>query len=363
VVIYKYFYFHISDLEEVIESVKKLNVRLSPKFGRYSYTEINISSDDVIIGKYKKIGFVFDRTGSDKDPEFDFLKKVIVEVTVVDDTFHETRFAKLKVEEDGDLIKIDRESDVLFLDLIPATYSELIKAEILLNECNLLAELISKEETDIVSRVKNFSNEVKTGRVVELEKISFEVTEFQMEFFKKFMDFKNINEELFSAIVRFDAFSRKLGGWYLEKSVELKDYFESLRYFESKFEQTTFAVRDLYSLVSLRLDMLRNNEFLEMQKRTSSLQAAAAIIEFVAVFYYTFRIWDYFLPVNETPPQISFIILTAFTTSIVGYTEVISELIRGKRVTKSFLIVTFLLIIILCLMVYIPLLFSGAWGY
>lgn len=358
--VYQYFYFHMSNMEEVIGSIKKLNVQLSPKFYTYTHTEINISSDDVVIGKYGKIGFVLDRKGLEKDPEFEFLKKVIVEVATPDETFHKTRYAMLKAEEKGHLLKIDRESEELIFDLIPATYSELIKAEILLNECNLLAELISKEETDIINKVKNLSNEVKVSRVADLERISFEVTEFQMEFFKKFMDFKNINEDLFSAIVRYDAFSRKFGGWYLEKSAELKDLFESLRYFESKFEQTNIAVRDLYSLVSLRLDMLRNSEFLEIQKRTSSLQAAAAIIEFVAVFYYTFRIWDHFLPIHDTPPQISFIILAAFTTSIVGYTEVIGELIREKKVTKSFCIVTLMLIIILFLMVYVPLLYSGS---
>ena len=157
----------------------------------------------------------------------------------------------------------------------------------------------------------------------------------------------------------FDIFARNFGGWFVEKASDFKDYFEKLKYFESKFEQTINGIRDLFTLVSLRLDMLRNKEYMNLQKRTSSLQAAA-VIEFVAVYYYTLRIWEHFLPVAKVPSIVSFLMLTAFTTSIVVYTETISEIIREKRVTRGFLIVTLLLIIILSLMVWYisPLLFQ-----
>jgi hypothetical protein len=159
--------------------------------------------------------------------------------------------------------------------------------------------------------------------------------------------------------MNFDVFARGIGGWFIEKSENFKDYFERLKYFESKFEQTLNGIRDLFTLASLKLDTLRNREYLELQKRTSSLQAAAAIIEFVAVYYYTMKIWEHFLPIETVPKILSFLMLTFFTTSIVVYTEALSELIRERRVTRGFVVVTFLLIIILFLMVYTPLIFSA----
>ncbi|MCD6494104.1 MAG: hypothetical protein J7K36_10000, partial [Archaeoglobaceae archaeon] len=96
-------------------------------------------------------------------------------------------------------------------------------------------------------------------------------------FFKKFIQYKDINEEIFTAITRFEAISRKMGDWFIEKKNELKDFLENLKYFESKFEQTLGVIRDLFSLISIRLDMLRNREYMEMQKKTSSLQAAAVV--------------------------------------------------------------------------------------
>jgi len=339
--------------------LKNSGILLRPKFDRYRYVEIVASNEDLLVGKFENIGFLFFR--KEEDIEYDFLKKVVVEVTSAAETFYESRMGRFAVEDDGRLLRIDREfDDELFTDFIPAMYIEIIKSEILLNECNLLADVISREETEIIKKVKRLSAEAgKSTEMSEIESFLEEVSGFQSEFFKKFMEFKDINEELFSAMMNFDVFARSFGGWFMEKSENFKDYFERLKYFESKFEQTLNGIRDLFTLASLKLDTLRNKEYLELQQRTSSLQAAAAIIEFVAVYYYTMKIWEHFLPIESVPNLLSFLMLTSFTTSIVIYTEALGELIRERKLTKGFVIVTFLLIIILFLMVYTPLIFSA----
>jgi hypothetical protein len=357
-VAYVYYFFHHDDMENVINVLKNSGISLKPKFDRHRYVEI-VASNSALIGKYKNIGFLF--FSREVEIEYDFLKKVTVEIAAANETFYDSRMGRYAVEDDGELLRIDREFDEeFFVDFIPAMYTEFIKSEILLNECNLLADVISREETEIIKRIKKLSAEAeKSTNMGEIESFLAEVSGFQTDFFKKFMEFKDVNEELFSAMMNFDVFARGIGGWFIEKSENFKDYFERLKYFESKFEQTLNGIRDLFTLASLKLDTLRNREYLELQKRTSSLQAAAAIIEFVAVYYYTMKIWEHFLPIETVPKILSFLMLTFFTTSIVVYTEALSELIRERRVTRGFVVVTFLLIIILFLMVYTPLIFSA----
>jgi len=354
-----YFYFNEDDMEEIINKLKKINIELRPRFTRYRHVELVASNEKFFIGKYGKICFLL--SDEEINIDYDFLKIVKIEISEPGETFYESRIGKYSVEEDGSLIKVEKEPEYEFLiDFIPAMYSGLIKSEIFVNECTLLASTVSKEETEIITEVTRLSEVAKKAEdVSELEEILSEVSTVQIDFFKKFMNFKDINEELFSSIMEYDVFARLLGGWFTEKVDELKDYFEKLKYFESKFEQTINGIRDLYTTVSLRLDMLRNREYLDLQRRTSSLQAAAVVIEFVAVYYYTMKIWEHFLPIEAVPGILSFLMLTSFTTSIVVYTEALSELIREKRITKGFVIVTFLLIIILFLMIYTPIIFSA----
>ena len=130
-----------------------------------------------------------------------------------------------------------------------------------------------------------------------------------------------------------------------------------MRNYESRFEQTLDGVRDALEVVHLRLEMFRSKENLELQKRTSALQAAAAIVEFVAVFYYTMKVWESFLPVKEMPPQISFLLLALFTTAVVIYTDVLAEFIRERKFNKKFLLFSITLLIILISMAVFPIYF------
>jgi len=358
---YVYLYFHSDDLDSVIEELKKAGVDLKLKFEKYRYTEILAANEDLVLGKYKNVAFII----SKKQIEItcDCLKKVTVEIAPADETFNEFKFGKFKIEdEDLTKIKLDTEFDKeLFYDLIPALQIELIKADILLKECNLQAEVLSRKESEIIREVSKLSERAKkSSDVSELETILSEVSTHHVDFFRKFMRFKDVNEEMFSSITEFEVISRNLGNWFSEKADELKDFHERLIYFESKFEQTLNGIRDLFTLVSLRLDMLRNREYLDLQRRTASLQAAAAVIEFVAVFYYTLKIWEYFMPIERMPAYISFTLLSIFTTSVVAFTEVFGELIRERKVSNRFVILAAILLVALLLMYYIPNLFSEA---
>lgn len=355
---YTYLFFHNDDMEDVINLLKDLNISLNTKFKKYRYTSAVASNDSIFLGKYKNIAYIV--STQELELDFEFLKEITVEVTDSKETFYESRLCNYSVEDNGSRIKVDRDDEELIYDFIPATEIEMIKAEILLNECNLQADVISKEETHIIGEVRKLSDSAKKASTVsELEDVLSQVSDLQVDFFKKFMNFKDLNEEMYSAVMSYDVLARNFGGWFSEIADDFKDYFEKLKYFESKFEQTINAVRDLFTLVSLRLDMLRNSEYLELQRRTSSLQAAAAVIEFVAVFYYTLQVWNYFLPVGGVHPVLSFSLLAIFTTSIVVYTEAISEVIREKEVKNKFIFMTLLLAVILLLMTIVPLIFSG----
>ncbi|AEA46656.1 hypothetical protein [Archaeoglobus veneficus] len=277
-----------------------------------------------------------------------------MEITQADESFNEFKFGKFKVEDES-RIKLDAEfSGELFYDLIPALQIEITKAEVLLKECNLQAEVISREESEIIKEVSKLSDMAKkSSEVSELESVLSEVSTIHVDFFRKFMHFKDISEELFSSITKLEVISRS-ADLFMEKTSELKEFFERLRYFESKFEQTLNGIRDLFTLISLRLDTLRNRENLDLQRRTASLQAAAAIIEFVAIFYYTLKTWDYFTPLENVPTSISFLLLLVFTTSVVAFTEVFGEWIRERRISKRFVVMAAVIVAVTFLMYCIP---------
>ncbi len=188
----------------------------------------------------------------------------------------------------------------------------------------------------------------------------FEISKLRVDFFRKFMKFKDVVENVFVSIVAAEHISNLMGGFAVEAVDEARRGVEVLHYYESKFQQTLSGVSDVLQVVSIRLDMLRNRETFELQKRTSSLQAAAAIIEFVAVYYYTPKIWESFLPVESMPKVVTFTLLAAFTTIVVIYTEAMGEYIRTRILSRKFAALTTALLLVLFLMVALPILFSAA---
>jgi len=277
---------HVLLPNEIIDGFKKSGIELKPKFGRYRHTEMIAADEDFIIGKYENIPFVVSK--KEIEIPFDCLDRVTIEITHADRTFDEFKFGKFKIE-DGNRIKLDVEfNKELFYDLIPALQIEILRAKTLLNECKLQAEAISEEESEIIGGLSSLSDAARNSNISDLEEILSEVSKVHVDFFRKFMHFKDVNDGAFSAVTSFEAISREVD-LFLDQASEIRESLEVLKYLESKFEQTLSGIRDLFTLVSLRLDTLQNREYLNLQKRTASLQAAAAVIEFVAVYYYTLK--------------------------------------------------------------------------
>jgi hypothetical protein len=357
-----YTFFHSDDLDSLVQELRNRGIVLRPVFKKFEFTEIFAGSDGLILGKHENVVF----TVSEEDIDFrtEYLEKMKVVLTKADDGFVEFRFGKYRIEEKEYIeLKLETEFDErLFHDLIPAQQIQYTKARIFAEQLSLQAEVMSKEETRIIKEVSILSDRAtECYDVSELEKILQEVSAIHMDFFRKFSQFKDVNEELFSAVIKMELLTDKIKGWYGEKIKELRDYHQSLIYFESKFEQTLNGVRDLFSLISLQLDMNRNRENIELQKRTSSLQAAAVVIEFVAVLYYSLKVWEYFVPIEVMPKWLSFLLLTSFTVSVVAYTEVLAGLVRKRYISTHFVIATLLVVTILILMYAVPsIIFSKA---
>ena len=347
-----YLIFTGEELEEVLSEIKEAK----PAFKRYKYVEILAQFEGGVVGKYNDFVFIF----AERDPPVtkEPLERFLVEISEDDGSYKPFRFGKYRY--DGKfLIDADFRED-FFHDCLPALLSEIAKAKTLIKDCSLRAKHLAEKETKIVREITKLSEEAKTLNPERLEELSFEVSGMRAKFFSSYMHFKDAVEEIFSAISSAESISNFLGGMLEEKLREMKPELERMKYYESSFEQTLSGVRDALDVVHLRLEMLRGKENLELQKRTSALQAAAVIIEFVAVYYYTLKVWEDFLPVKEMPSTISFSLLFAFTTVVVILTDAIGEYIKERKVTIRLILLSTLLLVTLALMVYLPILFSKA---
>jgi hypothetical protein len=348
----QYILFDEENLENMLQSLEGV----TPVFKRYRYVEILAKSEKALVGKYRKLLFVF--TKEDFHTEVQPVDIIKAEIVKGDDSFRKFRFGRYVLR---DKLLLDcKYEEEFFFDYLPALLCEITSAKLLIRDLNLRAAQLAEKETEIVREITELTEEVKTLSVKRLEELSFEVSSLRADFFTRYMKFKDDVEDVFSSISRASSISVFLGGLLEEQIDELRHQLETISYFESRFEQTLNGVRDVLDVVHLRLEMLRGKENLELQKRTSALQAAAAIIEFVAVFYYTLKIWESFLPVEEMPKWLSFSLLTFFTTAVVVYTETLGEYIRERRVSLKFALLTIVLIGAVILMIVLPILFSAA---
>lgn len=342
----QYLLFDERSLERVLGELKDAK----PSFKRYRYVEVLAELEDGIVGKYRNTLFVLTKGDLTAEP----VAKIVVEFSTDDGSFKPFAFGRYAYRDGKLLMDCEYREDV-FHDYLPALLSELTVSRILIKDCSIRAEQLADKETEIVREVIKLSEEAKVAEPEKLEELSFEVSDLRTSFFTSFMHFKDTIEEIFSALSRGTAISSStLGGLLSEQIQELRLELETLSYYESRFEQTLSGVRDALNVVHLRLEMLRGKENLELQKRTSALQAAAAIIEFVAVYYYTLKIWESFLPVKNLPPYLSFTLLAIFTTLVVIYTDALGEYIRERRIGAKFAILTILLLITLVMMALLP---------
>ncbi|WP_202320624.1 hypothetical protein [Archaeoglobus neptunius] len=344
----QYLLFH--DLEDVLPNLPDAK----PSFGRHRYVEILAEFEGGVVGKYRNV--IFTLTTKDIKLSKEPIVSFTVEFASDDGSFKSFRYGKYSC---NDKILIDGEYiDEFFHDFLPALLSELGIAELLLRDCIERAQYLAERETEIVKDIIRLSDEVRALSVERLEELSFELSSLRAKFFSRYMRFKDDVEEIFAAVSRASSISSFLGGMLAEKIESLKLGLEDLSYYESRFEDTLAGVRDALDVVHLRLEMLRGKENLELQKRTSSLQAAAAIIEFVAVYYYTLKIWETFLPIEKVPSIISFTVLTIFATLAILYTEALGEYLRKRRVSLKLVVLTLMLTLILILMSALPIIFS-----
>ena len=72
--------------------------------------------------------------------------------------------------------------------------------------------------------------------------------------------------------------------------LEVKKYSEN-------FEKVLKELENRLNLVYLQIEVERRKNELELNRRTSA--TAAVVIEFVAVAYYSLKIWESYLPVEK----------------------------------------------------------------
>ncbi len=239
-------------------------------------------------------------------------------------------------------------SEDLFYDFLPALLAEITFIDDYFKKCKEKALEISSFESEVLKYIAKVSIDAVKRGVQELEEIMDELSEYHSQFFSMFASFREEKEKLYESLLRYEALCEEL-------EVNLKSYEDKLRIlkqYEEKFKQTLSGLRDLFSLMSLRLDALRNKEYFELQKKTSSLQMAAIAIEFVAVFYYTMKIWEHFSP-KKLPLSIEFFLLFLFTTLVVTLTDTIGEFLRTERVSVKGVLVVVSLILTVAFMVYL----------
>ncbi|WP_457548624.1 hypothetical protein [Archaeoglobus sp.] len=328
-----YYFYHFQDFEKVAKELSKYELKRT--FKKFNYTEI--FSEGIIVGKYDDVAFVI----SDKPLEIGIRPLGFLEVVVdeVDGYVFE-----------GNTLKIDKVDEKLIKDVIPALLSEYFKLKILIGEAESFTKVISKHEHEIIGKFGLCSEMLKVDDISTLEKAMKSLADMHTEFFRKLNTFKSMNSKLFKSLLSFESLSKHSG---MLKSVaeDFRNRFDNLKRLEEGFENTLNRINDVFTLISLRLDTLRNREYLELHRKTSSLQVATAVIEFVAVFYYTLKIWDYFIELREVPNVISFSLLTAFAVGVLVFTDALGEALSKRKVSRKIVIISVCLVVILALMI------------
>ena len=316
------------DSEEVLAGLKNLK----PAFkAERDYEVFAVSNDGKIVaGKYKKTFFVL------SEDSLSFFVEPLETYQII---FGDSNEVKL---ENSTVHAPQEKGKGVLQNLIPFL-SEITVAKILIKDARLRAEHLNKEETKIISEVTEILEGAKTLSVSKLEELAYSISSLKGSFFSAYMQFKDELEEISSSLIRAEEYSREFGLDELISSLRIQ--LQSLRQYESSFESTLNGVRDALDTVHLKLESLHRKENLELQRKTSSLQAAAAVIEFIAVFYYSMGIWSKYANLSAIPKWISFSLLAILSTLVVICTEAVGEALASKKLSGRFYLVTALLIL------------------
>ncbi|ADC66094.1 conserved hypothetical protein [Ferroglobus placidus DSM 10642] len=321
------------DSEKILASLKNLK----PAFKAEKNYEVFAVSDDgrVMAGKYKKTFFVL------SEEDLVFPVEPLESYRIIFGDYGEAKF-------ENSTVYVPREkSEIVLRNLVPFL-SEITVAKILIKDARLRAEHLTKEETKIISEVTKILEGAKTLSVSKLEELAYSISSLKGSFFSAYMQFKDELEEISSSLIRAEEHSGELG--FAELISSLRSQLRALRQYESSFESTLSGVRDALDTVHLKLESLHRKENLELQRKTSSLQAAAAVIEFIAVFYYSMGIWSKYANLEEIPKWISFSLLAILSTLVVICTEAVGEVLTSKKLNGRFYVVTTLLILVIIAM-------------
>lgn len=323
------------------ENAKKIYQQidgLRPSFRKIDEVEVIAESESVLIGKYLDYILLF----ADKklDLEMDPIDEFEVVVKELDDGLPFShglyRFSENMLE-----IHLNREMDIVS---IGSLLTEVAVIRVLTRDALRRGEFLSKEETKIINMTVKILEIAGTTDVQKLEELTFEVSALKGAFLSKYIKFKDEIEEIGIALMRFKKLSRRKGNLLIELTEEFEDTLENLRYFESSFNQTLRAVRDTFETLHLKTELIQSKENLEIQKKASALQAATAVIEFIAVFYYTMGIWDKYANLETIPKWISFSTLFTLSAVITLLTESFGEFLLKKEINKKFIIYTLILL-------------------
>ncbi len=382
----EYIYFSSGrDYSDILgEKVKDFRITIE----RLGDVEILARSDYGIIGKVDGIEFI---AAADIDlPGTDALKKTVIifdEVAEIPEVpeghegreaYEEFTLGEIKFSRDTVYVRCQFDED-FFYSAFPVFDIHLARAFLLVSNNEAVAKELNIKEKVVARRVTELSAHVKSSdSIPDLESVVSELSSIQVDLFTKLVRFRDHNEEILESLNKAEYVARVY--FSRTKSIilelqNLKDRLSYLRYVEASVSQTVEGVRDVLNLVKIRLDVIRNREFAEIQKslsqassqnveiqqKTSALQAAAIVIEFVAVFYYTLKSWEYFMDelLPATPALMKFITLTVFTSSVVYYTKAIAGAFEKGKVTRKVITTTILVLMTFSALYLVPIAFSG----
>ncbi|AIY90316.1 hypothetical protein [Geoglobus acetivorans] len=329
--------FHAEELEDVLNSIPDLK----PSFRKLGNVEVIAENKEVRVGKYRNYVIVL----SSGELEFENAPIETFRIVLRElENGRDFQFGTYRFEENTVEIQPEREMD--FLELSPI-FSELAALKTLSIDAGNRGEFLSKEETKIIDRTVRILENAGTMDISVLEDLAFELSSLKGKFISRYMKFKDEIEEIGQSLIRFKSLSRKYGHFLYELTPEYEDVLSNLRYYEMSFDQTLRSVRDSLETIHLKLESIQRRETLELQKRTSALQVAAAVIEFIVVFYYTMGIWSKYADLSMLPKWLSLLTLTVLSATVPLLTEAFGEYLLERRVGRK--LVVYLMLISLCI--------------
>lgn len=332
----KYLIFPARDLDKLLNELREI---AKPVFKRYKNAEILAEGIGVLLGKYSSVIFLISDFKTSLAPIAEF--EVVLKTVERGETFSR---GKYKV---GEVIEIETVFDEEFLyDVLPSLFSEISIAKITLRDCFLTQGYI----TEKVSRVRELLKE----EAEKLEEYAKKLAKERESFFAIYSNFVAKLDEAENSIVNAKFFVDKLGGFLGEEVTKLENSAKSARKFAENCERILREIENKFSIIYLQIEMERRKEEFEIGKKTSALTAAAVVIEFVAVAYYSLKIWESYLPVEKMPKAFSFFLLMLFALSVVFLTEAMGSYLKDREIKKLFWSLG-ILVVVLSLMIILPL--------